>query len=77
MRQFVETHYPGALSAFVREENDRTYDDKVRFSYVQIEDGLPLPMSGFMAEVSLSGEIIYFRYYGKAGDHQAKAGRGL
>ncbi|WIW26816.1 YcdB/YcdC domain-containing protein [Bacillus inaquosorum] len=67
MRQFVETHYPSALSAFVREENDRTYDDKVRFSYVQIEDGLPLPMSGFMAEVSLSGEIIYFRYYGKAG----------
>ncbi|TYS22152.1 DUF4901 domain-containing protein [Bacillus subtilis] len=67
MRQFVETHYPGALSAFVREENDRTYDNKVRFSYVQIEDGLPLPMSGFMAEVSLSGEIIYFRYYGKAG----------
>ncbi|QJC87207.1 DUF4901 domain-containing protein [Bacillus inaquosorum] len=67
MRQFVGTHYPGALSAFVREENDRTYDDKVRFSYVQIEDGLPLPMTGFMAEVSLSGEIIYFRYYGKAG----------
>lgn len=67
MRQFVETHYPGALSVFVREENDRTYDDKVRFSYVQKEAGLPLPMSGFMAEVSLSGEIISFRYYGKAG----------
>lgn len=67
MRQFVETHYPGALSVFVREEENCTSDDKVRFSYVQMEDGLPLPMSGFMGEVSLSGEIIYFRYYGKAG----------
>ncbi|MEC1550434.1 DUF4901 domain-containing protein [Bacillus rugosus] len=67
MRQFVETHYPGALSAFVRDENDCTSGDKVRFSYVQIEDGLPLPMSGFMADITLSGEIIYFRYYGKAG----------
>ncbi|MEC1614218.1 DUF4901 domain-containing protein [Bacillus mojavensis] len=67
MRQFVETYYPRALSAFVREENDRTYDDKVRFSYVQIEAGLPLPMSGFIAEVSLSGEMIFFSYYGKAG----------
>lgn len=67
MRQFVETHYPGALTDFVCEENGRTYDDKVRFSYVQIEDGLPLPMSGFMADITLSGEIIYFRYYGKAG----------
>ncbi len=43
MRQFVETHYPEALSAFVREENDRAYGDKVRFSYVQMEAGLPLP----------------------------------
>lgn len=67
MRQFVETHHPGALSAFVREENDRTSCDKVRFSYVQMEAGLPLPMSGFMADVSLSGEIVSFRYYGKAG----------
>ncbi|MGG4111968.1 YcdB/YcdC domain-containing protein [Bacillus subtilis] len=67
MRQFVETHHPGALSAFVREENDRAYGDKVRFSYVQMEAGLPLPMSGFMADVSLSGEIVYFRYYGEAG----------
>lgn len=67
MRQFVETYHPGALSAFVREENDRTYGDKVRFSYVQMESGLPLPMSGFMAEVSFSGEIVHFRYYGKAG----------
>lgn len=66
MRGFVETHYPGEISAFVREENDRTYDDKVRFSYVQMEEGLPLPMSGFMADLSLSGEVIYFRYYGKA-----------
>ncbi|ASB59598.1 hypothetical protein SC22_19910 [Bacillus sp. A053] len=66
MRQFVETHHPGALSAFVREENDRTSCDKVRFSYVQMEAGLPLPMSGFMADVSLSGEIVSFRYYGKA-----------
>lgn len=77
IRQFVETHHPGALSAFVREENDRAYGDKVRFSYVQMEAGLPLPMSGFMADVSLSGEIVYFRYYGEAGkDHQAKEGRG-
>ncbi|WP_069839785.1 YcdB/YcdC domain-containing protein [Bacillus sp. F56] len=67
MRQFVETHHPGALSAFVREENDRTSCDKVRFSYVQMEAGLPLPMSGFMADVSSSGEIVSFRYYGKAG----------
>ncbi|MEC2334517.1 DUF4901 domain-containing protein [Bacillus subtilis] len=67
MRQFVETHHPGALSAFVREKNDRAYGDKVRFSYVQMEAGLPLPMSGLMADVSLSGEIVYFRYYGEAG----------
>ncbi|PJM63180.1 DUF4901 domain-containing protein [Bacillus subtilis] len=67
MRQFVETHHPGALSAFVREGNDRAYGNKVRFSYVQMEAGLPLPMSGFMADVSLSGEIVYFRYYGEAG----------
>lgn len=67
MRQFVETYYPAALSAFVREEDDRTYDDKVRFSYVQMEEGLPLPRSGFMADVSLSGEIMFFSYYGKAG----------
>ncbi|UTL74585.1 YcdB/YcdC domain-containing protein [Bacillus halotolerans] len=67
MCQFVETYYPRALSAFARVENDRTYDDKVRFSYVQIEAGLPLPMSGFIAEVSLSGEMIFFSYYGKAG----------
>ncbi|PJZ01708.1 DUF4901 domain-containing protein [Bacillus vallismortis] len=66
MRQFVESHYPEALSAFVREENDRTYDDKVRFSYVQIETGLPLPMSGFITDVSFLGEIMFFRYYGKA-----------
>lgn len=39
----------------------------MRFSYVQMEAGLPLPMSGFMADVSLSGEIVYFRYYGEAG----------
>ncbi|PRS02311.1 YcdB/YcdC domain-containing protein [Bacillus halotolerans] len=64
--QFVHSHYPEAPSAFVREENDEAYDDKVRFSYVQMEDGLPLPMSGFMADVSLSGEVVYFRYYGKA-----------
>ncbi|MGR0119955.1 YcdB/YcdC domain-containing protein [Bacillus halotolerans] len=64
--QFVNSHYPEAPSAFVREENDEAYDDKVRFSYVQMEDGLPLPMSGFMADVSLSGEVVYFRYYGKA-----------
>ncbi|KUP38472.1 YcdB/YcdC domain-containing protein [Bacillus halotolerans] len=67
MCQFVESYYPRALSAFARVENDRTYDDKVRFSYVQIEAGLPLPMSGFIAEVSLSGEMIFFSYYGKAG----------
>lgn len=66
MRQFVETHYPEALSAFVREEQDDTFDDKVRFSYVQMEHGLPLPMSGFMVDISLSGEIISFDYYGKA-----------
>ncbi|MBL4975115.1 YcdB/YcdC domain-containing protein [Bacillus halotolerans] len=64
--QFVNSHYPEAPSAFVREENDEAYDDKVRFSYVQMEDGLPIPMSGFMADVSLSGEVVYFRYYGKA-----------
>ncbi|MEC1736184.1 DUF4901 domain-containing protein [Bacillus mojavensis] len=64
--QFVNSYYPEAPSAFVREENDEAFDDKVRFSYVQMEDGLPLPMSGFMADVSLSGEVVYFRYYGKA-----------
>ncbi|MGV4321931.1 YcdB/YcdC domain-containing protein [Bacillus mojavensis] len=64
--QFVNSYYPEAPSAFVREENDEAFDDKVRFSYVQMEDGLPLPMSGFMADVSLSGELVYFRYYGKA-----------
>lgn len=64
--QFVNSYYPEAPSTFVREENDEAFDDKVRFSYVQMEDGLPLPMSGFMADVSLSGEVVYFRYYGKA-----------
>ncbi|MCO4852101.1 DUF4901 domain-containing protein [Bacillus vallismortis] len=68
MRQFVESHVPEALSAFVREENDRTYNDKVRFSYVQVEAGLPLPMSGFITDVSFLGEIMFFRYYGKAGN---------
>ncbi|MCY7917361.1 YcdB/YcdC domain-containing protein [Bacillus vallismortis] len=66
--QFVNFHYAEAPNAFVRQENDEAYDDKVRFSYVQMEDGMPLPMSGFMADVSLSGEVVYFRYYGKAGN---------
>ncbi|RPK00092.1 hypothetical protein BSBH6_03605 [Bacillus subtilis] len=74
MRGFVETHYPGEISAFVREENDRTYDDKVRFSYVQMEEGLPLPMSGFMADLSLSGEVIYFRYTAKRGASSSQSG---
>ncbi|WP_208618321.1 YcdB/YcdC domain-containing protein [Bacillus atrophaeus] len=66
MLQFTETHYPGASSQFVLQEQAEEEDGKVRFSYIQMADGLPIPMTGWYADVSLAGEIVNFRYCGHA-----------
>ncbi|KXZ20734.1 hydrolase [Bacillus nakamurai] len=66
MLSFTDTHYPGAAAEFVREENRAVCEDKVRYSYVQMADGLPLPFTGFYIHLSLTGEVIEFCYHGKA-----------
>lgn len=66
MLEFTETHYPGAAAEFVRKENSSVCEDKVRYSYVQMADGLPLPDTGFYIHLSLTGEVIEFCYRGKA-----------
>ncbi|MBY8913428.1 DUF4901 domain-containing protein [Bacillus sp. YC2] len=66
MLEFTETHYPGAAAEFEREENSPACEDKVRYSYVQMADGLPLPLTGFYVHLSLTGEVTDFCYQGKA-----------
>ncbi|KMY48461.1 YcdB/YcdC domain-containing protein [Peribacillus loiseleuriae] len=65
--QFVSHHYPGALKTFIPEKS-KTLSNGIRFSYVQMELGLPLKMTGFYVDVAFSGDIISFRYYGEAKD---------
>lgn len=66
MRAFVETHRPGALAEFEWEKKSSVNDGDVRYSYVQMADGLPLPMTGFYIDLAVTGEVTGFSYYGRA-----------
>lgn len=68
MRAFLETHRPGALAEFELETIGSANDGDVRYSYVQMADGLPLPLTGFYVDLSLTGEVTGFSYHGKADD---------
>lgn len=40
----------------------------MRYSYVQMADGLPLPLTGFYIDLAVTGEVTGFSYHGKADD---------
>lgn len=65
--QFVLQHYPDAPKIFIPEKSE-VLSNGIRFSYVQMELGLPLKMTGFYVDVSFSGDILSFCYYGEAKD---------
>ena len=65
--QFVSQHYPSAPKTFIFEKS-KPLSNGIRFSYVQLEFGLPLEMTGFYVSVTFSGDILSFRYYGQAKD---------
>lgn len=68
MRSFLETHLPGALAEFELEKKSSVKDGDVRYSYVQMAYGLPLPLTGFYVDLAVTGEVTGFSYQGKADD---------
>ncbi|WP_338750332.1 sigma-70 family RNA polymerase sigma factor [Bacillus sp. FJAT-52991] len=64
--QFVMDHYPDAPKSFTFEKIVTTQDDRLRFTYKQKELELFLPDTGFSVDITRSGEIVCFRYHGKA-----------
>ncbi|QBG54672.1 Uncharacterized protein ycdB [Bacillus amyloliquefaciens] len=68
MRAFLETHRPGALAEFELEKKSSVNDGDVRYSYAQMADGLPLPLTGFYVDLAVTGEVTGFSYQGKADD---------
>ena len=68
MRAFLETHRPGALAEFELEKKSSVNDGDVRYSYVQMAYGLPLPLTGFYVDLAVTGEVTGFSYQGKADD---------
>jgi hypothetical protein len=64
--EFVIRQHPDAPELFTMKEWGKIGENKYRLSYVQTEFHLPLPFSGFYIEITVNGEIINFRYYGKA-----------
>ncbi|MED4017948.1 YcdB/YcdC domain-containing protein [Sutcliffiella cohnii] len=61
--QFLLSHYPDALRALTLNVNEKL-ENKYRFEYVQFVMNLPLPNSGCFIEVSSTGDILEFHYYG-------------
>lgn len=61
--RFLLSHYPHALEALRLYVNEEV-ENKYRFEYVQYVMELPLPHSGCFMEVSSTGNILEFQYYG-------------
>jgi hypothetical protein len=65
--QFVSSHYPDAPLIFPCTEIKEFHDgEAVSFTYCEIAEGLPLPLTGFHVTITNNGEIIHFKYYGAA-----------
>lgn len=62
--QFICDHYPNALATFTLIET-KEMKHWMRFEYGQMMLDLPLPQSGCYIDVSHSGVIVQFRYYGE------------
>lgn len=65
---FVLNHYPSALHQFTLEEWKREENRGYRLSYVQKEEGLALPHTGFWLSILEDGEVVLFKYMGIAED---------
>lgn len=62
---FLELHYPNESAVFSLTKAIHG-QRSIRFAYAEMCSGMPLPVTGWFAEISLSGQVIQFRYYGRS-----------
>lgn len=67
--QFAAANHPGTFMTFHFQGKEER-GQYIRFIYAKMEMGLPLPNSGFLIDMTRSGQIVHFLYYGE--EHKAK-----
>ncbi|MGG1246986.1 YcdB/YcdC domain-containing protein [Bacillus spizizenii] len=62
--QFAAANHPGTFMKFhFQGKEERGHH--IRFIYTKMELELPLPNSGFLIDITRSGQIVHFLYYGE------------
>ncbi|RPK00095.1 hypothetical protein BSBH6_03608 [Bacillus subtilis] len=67
--QFAAANHPNTFMNFHFQGKEER-GQHIRFVYTKMELGLPLPNSGFLIEMTRSGQIVHFLYYGE--EHKAE-----
>ncbi|MFP7233110.1 DUF4901 domain-containing protein [Bacillus subtilis] len=67
--QFAAANHPGTFMKFHFQGKEER-GQHIRFVYTKMELGLPLPNSGFLIDMTRSGQIVHFLYYGE--EHKAE-----
>ncbi|OLQ46080.1 DUF4901 domain-containing protein [Bacillus licheniformis] len=67
--QFAAANHPNTFMNFHFQSKEER-GQHIRFVYTKMELGLPLPNSGFLIEMTRSGQIVHFLYYGE--EHKAE-----
>ncbi|QIW78627.1 YcdB/YcdC domain-containing protein [Bacillus tequilensis] len=62
--QFAAANHPNTFMNFHFQGKEER-GQHIRFIYTKMELGLPLPNSGFLIEMTKSGQIVHFLYYGE------------
>ncbi len=67
--QFAAANHPGTFMNFHFQGKEER-GQHIRFVYTKMELGLPIPNSGFLIDMTRSGQIVHFLYYGEG--HKAE-----